>query len=150
FTMLAAWRSAPEDAIAFRRVVRTNLAAWSRQLPILEQMLQHSVPNFALMRFVGADGKTLVTWDRPTGKQVVCWDTTTGQPLGPPFLVPEGERAVDVSHDGMLVSTEKEPDCFVYELSTGRRLGSNIRHRRPGEGPSEAVAHFCEPGHVVV
>src|SRR5262249_22771038 len=118
FTLLDAWRSAPEDAVAFRRVVRTNLAAWSRQLPVLEHILQHPPRKYFLTRFVGADGKTLVAWEYPDGRLVVRWDPATGQPLGPLFRVPEGEEVVDVSQDGMLVSTSKGEDCYVRELST--------------------------------
>src|SRR5262249_34393283 len=133
FTLLEAWRSAPQDAVAFRRVVRTNLAAWSQQLPMLEQILQHPHRKYFLTRFVGADGGVLVAWEYPNGRLVMRWDPATGQPLGPPFLVPEGEEVVDVSLDGTLVSTDKGEDCFVRELATGRLLGSEIRHRRPDE-----------------
>src|SRR5262249_46745693 len=96
-TVLEAWRLAPEDAVAFRHVVRTNLAAWSRQLPILERVLQHPRHAYVLTRFIGPDGKVLATWDLLGGRHVVKWDLATGQPAGPPFLAPAGEEVVDVN-----------------------------------------------------
>src|SRR5262245_54361506 len=124
FTLLEAWRSAPEDAVAFRRVVRINLAAWSRQLPILEQMLQHSDRSLVLTRFVGSEGRTLVTWDIGERKKVLRWDVATGQPLGPPWLAPDGEQVVDVNTEETLLTTEKQTGSVIRELATGRLLGS--------------------------
>src|SRR5262249_14923399 len=135
YTLLDAWRSAPEDAVAFRRIVRTNLAAWSQQLPVLERVLQHPNGGRILTRVVGADGKTLVTWDFRDGRQVVRWDAATGKPLGPPFLVPGGEAIVDVNAEGTLLSTERQGPSSVRELATGRPRGSDFTHRMADQPP---------------
>jgi WD40 repeat protein/Flp pilus assembly protein TadD len=149
-TMLEAWRMAPEDAVAFRRGIRTNLAAWSRQLPLLEHLIQHPQRQYVLTRFVGPDGKVLVTWDMPNGRHVVRWDSATGQPLGPPFLAPTGEEVVDVNPDGRWVSTAANRRARVRELATGRVVGSEFEHRPPGLAPWESYALFCGPGDVLV
>src|SRR5262249_43150334 len=150
FTMLEAWRSAPEDAVAFRRVVRTNLAAWSRQLPILDQMLQHPDRSLVLTRFTGTEGKTLVTWDLGERKKVLRWDVATGQPLGPPWLVPVGEQVVDVNTEGTLLTTEKQAGSVIRELATGRLLGPEFQHRLPDQPPLRGLALFCEPSRILV
>jgi WD40 repeat protein/tetratricopeptide (TPR) repeat protein len=150
FTMLEAWRSAPKDAITLRRVLRTNLAAWSQQLPVLEQMLQHPDGGRVLTRFVGADGNTLVTWAFRDSRQVVRWDAATGQPLGPPFLVPGGEAIVNVNAEGTLLTTERQGTSMVRELATGRLLGSGFTHRMPDQPGVGSHALFCGPGPIVV
>jgi hypothetical protein len=149
-TMLDAWRSAPEDAVAFRRGVRTNLAGWSRQLPLLEHILQHPQHNYVLTRFVGPDGNVLITLGIPDGQHVARWDPTTGQPVGPPFAAPAGEVVVDVNPDGTLVSTASGSRGRVRELSTGRLVGSDFEHRPPGQAPSETFALFCGSGDLLV
>jgi serine/threonine protein kinase/WD40 repeat protein/tetratricopeptide (TPR) repeat protein len=150
FTLLEAWRSAPAEAVAFRRVVRTNLAAWSRQLPVLEQILEHPNRKYILTRFVGPDGKILISWEYQNGRLVMRWDPATGQPLGPPFLAPEGEEVVDVSQDGTLLSTAKGLNCRVRDLSTGQLLGSEFRHRVYDQPAWGGVALFCEPSALMV
>ncbi|MFO0846609.1 MAG: hypothetical protein U0797_30290, partial [Gemmataceae bacterium] len=150
FTLLEAWRSAPEDAVAFRRALRVNLAAWSRQLPILEQVIEHPRRGYALTRFVGAEGKALVTWNIPNGKQVVRWDTASGQPLGPPSGVPVGEVVIDVNQEGTRLSTEKGLNCLVRDLSTGQLVGAEFRHRVNDRLEWGGLALFCEPSPILV
>jgi serine/threonine protein kinase/WD40 repeat protein len=150
FTMLEAWRTAPPDAGAFRLGVRTNLAAWSRQLPILEHLLQHPWGGYALTRFVGPDGRLLIAWDMPNGQNVVAWDPATGQPVGPPFRAPAKEEVVDVNPDGTAVSTEAGGRGRVRERLTGRLVGSDFEHRLPGRAPSTSFALFCGPGDLMV
>jgi WD40 repeat protein/tetratricopeptide (TPR) repeat protein len=151
FTMLEAWRTAPKDAAAFRRGVRTNLAAWSRQLPILEHVLQHPQHKYVLTRFV-EDGKVLITWDIPFGRHVAAWDPATGEPIGPPLVAPAGEEVVDMSPDGKLVSTQTEVDGKgrFRERSTGRLIGSEFAHRPPGVTSVHTIPLFCGTGDLVV
>jgi WD40 repeat protein/Flp pilus assembly protein TadD len=149
-TMLESWQTAPEDAVAFRRGIRINLSAWSRQLPIVEHLLRHPQRGYVLTRFVGTDGKALITWDMPNGRHVVRWDPATGQPVGRLFVATAGEIVVDVNPDGTWVSTEGGPRDRVRELSTGRLVGSDFEHHPPGQPPSGGIALFCGPGDLVV
>lgn len=133
FDMLEAWRSAPEDAGEFRRLVRTNLAAWGRQLPVLEQVLQHPQRRYVLTRFVGPPGKELVTWDIPNGRDVVRWDLATGQPVGTPFVAPAGEEVMDINPDGTRVTTTSANRTRARDLSTGRPVTPDFEHHPPGQ-----------------
>src|SRR5262249_54878856 len=76
FTLLDAWRLAPEDAEEFRRVVRANLAAWSCQLPVLQQAFPLAYGDRVQAQFVGTEGKWLLTW-AVGGPRVDRWDTVT-------------------------------------------------------------------------
>lgn len=122
FTLLDAWRLAPEDAHEFRRVVRANLAAWSRQLPVLQQAFSLAHGGRVQARFVGPAGKWLITWT-VEGPRVDRWDAATGEAVASPFLVPDGQAAIDVSSDGSLLSTQKREQGFLCDLTTGGLFG---------------------------
>src|SRR5205085_1768822 len=77
FTMLEALRLAPEDAADFRRVVRTNLAAWGDHLPVL----RHVLKGHSQAAFVGTDGKTFATLSENPYHR---WDVASGRPIGSP------------------------------------------------------------------
>src|SRR5262249_5934658 len=51
--------AAPDDAAALQRVLRTNLAAWRRDLAALHDVLGH--PGVVTAVAVSPDGKTLLT-----------------------------------------------------------------------------------------
>jgi hypothetical protein len=57
--MLEGLRTAPADAADFRRVVRTNLAAWSQQICSLRHLIEHSDEINAVA--LSPDSKTVAT-----------------------------------------------------------------------------------------
>ena len=69
FTMLAALRRAPADAVDFRRVVRTNLSSWSERLPVMRQVLPNQSES-AYSWFLGRDGRTFATVTRQNTLQL--------------------------------------------------------------------------------
>jgi serine/threonine protein kinase/WD40 repeat protein len=149
FTLLNAWRWAPEDAGEFRRVLRANLAAWSCQLPVLQHAFPLAQGGEVLARFVGPEGRTLVTWTG-SGPRLDRWDTATGTALGAPFFLPDGEVAVDVSPDGTLLSTRKHDQGFIRNLTNGQLVVSGLRHRTADNQADPVFPLFAAGGRVVV
>jgi WD40 repeat protein/tetratricopeptide (TPR) repeat protein len=149
FNLLDAWRLAPENAGDFRRVVRTNLAGWSRQLPVLRHVLTLAQGGQVLARFLGADGQTLVAWTA-NGSRVQRWNTTTGEALGPPFVLPDGEVVIDVSPDGTLLSTQKQGQGLIRDLATGQLVSSWLQHRQANNEAVPTFAFFGASGQVVM
>jgi WD40 repeat protein/tRNA A-37 threonylcarbamoyl transferase component Bud32 len=100
YTLLDAWKTAPEEDADFRRVVRTNLAAWRWHLPRLRGV----APNFDADEClpVALDGGArFAVWN---SKGVQFWDAGTVAPLGPPSPAREGEAIRAVYGDGSLLS----------------------------------------------
>jgi WD40 repeat protein/tetratricopeptide (TPR) repeat protein len=137
FGLIEALRLAPADAADFRRVVCTNLAAWSDRLPVLRQV----VAGHRDAAFVGRDGKTFATL---SGKRYYRWDVATGRPVGPAsgqeYPAPSrGPWQAGLTPDGGRVSIrEGEADDFrvrVWDAARGAFVGEPFTYRRatPGE-----------------
>jgi WD40 repeat protein/tetratricopeptide (TPR) repeat protein len=133
FTLLDALRQAPDDAGDFRRVVRANLAAWGRQLPVLRHAVvfpeDNQQPPF--VRFVGADGETFLTAKRHGGLRT--WDTATGQSVNLSWHLPDGEKVYDVSPDGTWIATisGSTEAGTLRDLATGQVIVGGLQHRCP-------------------
>lgn len=148
FSMLEAWRLAPADAQEFRRVVRTNLAAWSRQLPRLQWASRPPEGVGGVLRLLEPDGKTFVTCDR--AGRFRYGDIATGELAGAPLPLPLGHVPRDISPDGSLVTTCAGVDWFVVKTATGEFLGGPQRHRNPDNRVTECSASFRGPARSVV
>jgi hypothetical protein len=149
FDLLDAWRLAPEDAGDFRRVIRANLDAWSRQLPVLRHELALAEGGQVMARFLDPEGQTLVTW-AANGSRVDRWNTATGEALAPPFLLPDGEVAIDASPDGALLSTQKLGQGFIRDLATGQLVSAGLQHRLANNEAFKTYDLFSASGQVVM
>jgi serine/threonine protein kinase/WD40 repeat protein len=120
FLMLRAWRQAPVDAVAFRTVIRANLAGWSRQLPRLRQAV-HVEKSPVGWRFIGsgdAEGRTFLTWFN--GGVVRAFDSATGQPVALAPFLEEKRRLHSVSPDGRWLGVDYRPGYTVFDRHTGK------------------------------
>jgi WD40 repeat protein len=132
FGLVEALRLTPADAADFRRVVRTNLAAWSDRLPVLRQV----VAGHRDAAFVGPDGKTFATL---SGTRYYRWDVATGRPVGPvsgrEYPAPSrGLWQAGLTPDGGRVSIrEGEADDFrvrLWDAARGAFVGEPFTYRR--------------------
>lgn len=135
--MLSGLREAPEDAIDFRRMARTNLYAWSTRAHQLDQMLVHPgiVQTLAIapgghILLVGCRDGYVYRWDLESGQQL-------GEPLGPhPSIVealgfsPDGRYVVTGS--GHLDSGLAAPTTMLrrWETATGKPAGPVVQCNR--------------------
>src|SRR5262249_36877390 len=114
--MMEALRTAPADADEFRRVVQTNLAAWSHQTCRLRHQLDH--PDEIDAAAIRPDGKVLATGCLRRG--IYRWDRETGRPLGDPIKLPGQILSLSYSPDGKVLlggggshhSDRGEYDCW--------------------------------------
>jgi WD40 repeat protein/tRNA A-37 threonylcarbamoyl transferase component Bud32/tetratricopeptide (TPR) repeat protein len=123
FLMLNAWRQAPPEAGDFRRVVRANLAGWSRQLPRLRQALRmEAAEGHGHMLIAPGDpeGRTILTGLR--GRPVHCWDTATGRPVARPVILGPGHFLNGSSPDGRWLAMESPSGGYVVERATNRSI----------------------------
>jgi serine/threonine protein kinase/WD40 repeat protein len=150
FTLLEAWRSAPPEAAEFRRVVRTNFAAWGRQLPSLQCAVQLPERTEVMVQ-ADANGEAFFAWARGSAR-LQRWGAVTGAPEGPPSPLPRGEPVEDVSPDGRLVSTRTGQQLsLVRDLRTGRPFAGPVEHPDElGEGRPASPLRFVPGGRVAV
>jgi serine/threonine protein kinase/WD40 repeat protein len=120
WTLLDAWRMAPADAHELRRVIRLNLAAWGRQLPVLRQAFEAG-PAYLSLGDPG--GKTLLIWNKGGGRR---WDVATGRPVGPPFVPPEGALFLGVFGDATMGLLCQGKRYWVQDLLTGQKVGADF------------------------
>jgi eukaryotic-like serine/threonine-protein kinase len=114
FTLLDAWEMAPEDDVEFRRVVRTNLAAWRWQLPVLRGVVTHGRGGPIWLALLGPEGKAFAT----RGDQYVqVWDTQTAAPVGPPSVARKGESIRAVTPDGTVFGRRPDGRYFFRPLN---------------------------------
>src|SRR5262249_15422763 len=139
--MLRALELAPADAegLAIRRVVRQNLAAWSRQaatlryafrLPGNEPPREHRPPREEelLQRiFVGPAGDrgTFVTVGRD--RMVRQWSFATGAPTARPFVLVKTGVAVSVSPGGEYLTVSGHAVNQLQDLRTGEVVPAPVR-----------------------
>jgi WD40 repeat protein len=119
YTLLDAWMKAPEEDADFRRVVRTNLAAWRWHLPRLRGAAAH--PYGGPFRPLALDdGATFFTW---SGKGVQLWDAERVTAIGPPSPAHGDEYIHSAFSDGTVL-------C---------RGGGRYYFRRPGDAAADDV-----------
>jgi WD40 repeat protein len=132
FGLVETLRLAPADAADLRRVVRTNLAAWSDRLPVLRQV----VAGHRDAAFLGPDGKTFATL---ADNRYYRWDVATGRPVGPAsgqeYPVPSGSRwRAFLTPDGNRVGIgEGAADGFrvrIWDAARGAFVGKPFTYPR--------------------
>jgi WD40 repeat protein/tetratricopeptide (TPR) repeat protein len=152
FTLVEALRQTPADASDFRRVLRANLAAWGRQLPVLRHAVVFPDGNELnpCARFLGADGETFLTWKELGGSRM--WNTVTGRSVDLSWHLPDGERIVDVSPDGNWIATRAGPTDAgnLRDLVTGQVIVRGLQHRRSEGGPTRTWLTANRSGRVAM
>jgi WD40 repeat protein len=108
YTLLDAWKKAPEEDADFRRVVRTNLAAWRWHLPRLRGVAAHPFGG-PFRPLALANGATFVTW---SGKGVQLWDAERVTTIGPPSPAHDGEYIHSAFSDGTVLCRGGERYSF--------------------------------------
>jgi WD40 repeat protein/tetratricopeptide (TPR) repeat protein len=108
YGLVDALKTAPTDAeiAPFRRVIRTNFAAWSQQLPILRYVREF--PAELTFRPIGKDGKHFVAWRGD--RDLRLYETSTGQPLPSHWQLGPGETVRALSPDGTVLLTRTAKD----------------------------------------
>ncbi len=117
---------APADDNALHHVIRANLAAVHRQLPLqLHAVLEHR-GEVRAVKF-SPDGKLLLAGGRNSQPQL--WDVVTGQPIGEP-LPHDGElKSVAFSHDGAwIVTAGTDKAVRLWDVATREPIGEPLLH----------------------
>lgn len=91
----------PEEEADLQRVVRTNLAAWSKQMRPLRALLPHT--GQVQKALFNPNGESVLTVD--SDHTVRLWNSTTGEALRPALAHPRAVLAVAFSPDGHLILT---------------------------------------------
>jgi serine/threonine protein kinase/WD40 repeat protein/tetratricopeptide (TPR) repeat protein len=135
--MLEALKTAPDDANAFRKLVRWNLGAWLGQVHRTLRIFDSRHPS----EFdFSPDGKTFATGvnqlDRSLATPIELWETASGRKLatlagafapyafrrdGKVLAAYDNERrfvAIDLSTGGLLWKSPQFPAAFFYEKIT--------------------------------
>jgi serine/threonine protein kinase/WD40 repeat protein/tetratricopeptide (TPR) repeat protein len=121
FTMLDAWRQAPADADDLRRAIRLNLAAWSRQLPVLHQAFR--LPNASGMWWDDPQGKTFFS---RVGGELRRFDAATLRAVGPPLPLPAEAELADFRSDPPVMLLSQGNTFWTQDALTGRKLGQAV------------------------
>jgi WD40 repeat protein/serine/threonine protein kinase len=132
--MLASLRTAPETAIDFQRVIRTNVAAWSRQICRVLHQLEH--PDEIDAVTFNPDRQMAAIGCLRHG--IYRWNAQTGQPYAEPIQPPGQVLTLAFSPDGKTILAGGgshqydlgETDCWVrrWDASTGEPLGQTLVH----------------------
>ncbi|MFO0841927.1 MAG: protein kinase [Gemmataceae bacterium] len=118
---------APEDDADLQRVLRANLAAWSRELPPLHAALER--PSRVSSVVFSPDSQTLLVGDRD-GKATL-WDVATGVDLGRALDHGAPVLAVAFSPDGGTVATAGQDGAVcLWDAAAARRLDRWAGHQK--------------------
>ena len=129
----------PPDAVAQRRAILENIAAWQSELAPLLGVIDHGGPIRALV--LGPGGRTVLTGgyeagaaaeDGPIGLARL-WDATAGGAVGPPLRQDAPIVAVAIGPDGALGLTASEAgEAILWDVhDRGRRSGRRSATARP-------------------
>jgi serine/threonine protein kinase/WD40 repeat protein len=160
FEMLRALELAPEDddGEAFRRVVRLNLAAWSRQTATLRYAFclpgtdplgeRHPVPpsEFVQQIFLGPAGDRGVLVTVGHDRMVRQWSFSSGMPVGQPFPLVRGSSVVSVSPDGHCLATSSHTTNQLQRLDTGEVIPAPAKQRVDQEKETFVPLFFLGSG----
>jgi WD40 repeat protein/tetratricopeptide (TPR) repeat protein len=150
FTMLDAWRTAPADADDLRRVIRLNLAAWSRQLPVL--LRAGDMPLSSFLQWDGAEGKTFFSLggghadpksESHLGGVIQRYDGVTLQPVGRPWPIPPDAFMRAFRDDPPVVLLSQGSTYWTLDPATGRKLGKAVSLDFPARGVLLASPRFA-------
>ena len=99
-------RELPDGETDYQRVIRTNLALWSRQTHRLRFSVQpEGVVDIERIAF-SPDGRRFLTAGRDEAArrgEIRLWDTASGEPIGPAIPHPLGIWTLAVSPDGKTI-----------------------------------------------
>jgi WD40 repeat protein len=96
YTLLDAWKVAPEEDTDFRRAVRMSLAAWRWHLPRLRGVVPNPGEGESWPSALEDGARFAIC----SGRGVQFWDARDVSPLGPPSRAREGERIEACYPDG--------------------------------------------------
>jgi WD40 repeat protein len=117
---------APPGQADVGRAVRSDLAAWHRELRPLRGVLDLPAPASAVGFF--PDGN-LVAAGGPDGS-VRLWDLATGQALGALAPHPGEVRGLAFSPDGKLLATAcADGQARLWDVATRSAVGAPLRHK---------------------
>jgi eukaryotic-like serine/threonine-protein kinase len=120
---------APADDAGLQRALRTNLAAWGRQLHALRGYAEYGHADYLLF---SADGRLAVTAgrDRANRKaEVRLWEADTGKPLGPAWEHGKPLESLALSPDGRAVLLgSNDGTARLWDARTGKPLGPPLQH----------------------
>lgn len=117
---------APASDADLHRVIRANLAAVHRRLPLQLHAVMELRGEVRAAVF-SPDGKQLFTGGRNSPPQL--WDVATGNPIGKP-LAHSGEiKSVLFSHDGaFLVTASTDKTVRLWDPATAELIGQPLSH----------------------
>jgi WD40 repeat protein/predicted Ser/Thr protein kinase len=117
---------APAEDADLHHVIRSNLAAVHRQLPLqLHAVLEHRGEVRAVA--FSPDGKFLLAGGRNNRPQL--WDVATGEPIGGPLPHPGELKSVAFSHDGtFMVTAGTDKTGRIWKASTREPIGEPLEH----------------------
>jgi len=126
--MAEALRRAPSERPELGRMARTNLTAWTGQVPPLRAILEHHAEiHQAVFR---SDGRAVLTGSLDGTAQI--WDTSTGQPIGPPLKHGDhGDQVLSVafSPNGRLILTGgSDGKVRLWDAATGKPAATTLLH----------------------
>lgn len=114
---------APAERRDLDWVIRTNLAAWRRLLP-LRATFPHAgdLVSVAFSR----NGQRFLT---ATSNLAQSWETETRKPIGPPLAVPGRLLAASLSPNGNVILTgSADGSARLWDANTGECVGLPLRH----------------------
>src|SRR5262249_29677113 len=141
FLMLRAWQMAPPEATDFRRILRANLAGWSRQLPRLRQVVQ-------AQQYYGGGGKILP--GDPEGRSFLTWfpkqalgcrSSATGQRQGAPLMPGSDFFVFATSADGRFLHIWDKRRSFVLDRRSGEEVPGLTQGGYAFHGLPDVIAH---------
>ena len=130
-------KTAPVDAGDIEQAIRTNLAAWGRQLNGLRMLVQHKseVRAVALSR----DGSRILAGC--SDGTVRLWEAATGRAVGEGIRLQGKVHAVAFSPDGSRILTGSDDGTArLWDAATLKPIGEPLRHQPLGGPPDAADA----------
>jgi serine/threonine protein kinase/WD40 repeat protein/tetratricopeptide (TPR) repeat protein len=132
FTLLDAWRLTPDAADDLRRAIRLNLAAWSRQLPVLHRAFR--LPNASFLGWGDSQGKTFLIRaggrlgpdNRRFGGEVQRWEAATLRPAGPAWPMPQETELTALRTEPPVMLLNQGNTYWAQDAVTGRKRGQAV------------------------